>query len=292
MAVLDRRKADDAVRRDHRRERASISRSSRGRSSPSSARTGPARRPSSTPSPASTSRPRAECCSRASRSRRPFTWKVGRRARSRSGCSRRCWSMLFAVNVDALWKAAIADNYREDRPVPVAQGRSPTPRDHIAARGRRGRRGFAIGLAHRRGRHARRVAAGAARAGRHHAGRHRPHVPEHPPVPGHDRARERPGRHDRRSRAPVSARPRHRREEASAKAASCSRSSASPGKHNELAKNLPYGDQRRLEIARALATEPEAPAARRTGRRHEPERDRRPDGRSSARSATAASRCS
>jgi ABC-type branched-subunit amino acid transport system ATPase component len=29
------------------------------------------------------------------------------------------------------------------------------------------------------------------------------------------------------------------------------------GKHNELAKNLPYGDQRRLEIARALATGPE-----------------------------------
>lgn len=28
------------------------------------------------------------------------------------------------------------------------------------------------------------------------------------------------------------------------------------GKHNELAKNLPYGDQRRLEIARAMATEP------------------------------------
>ena len=28
------------------------------------------------------------------------------------------------------------------------------------------------------------------------------------------------------------------------------------GKHNELAKNLPYGDQRRLEIARAMATNP------------------------------------
>ncbi|HJZ53525.1 MAG TPA: ABC transporter ATP-binding protein, partial [Gemmataceae bacterium] len=28
------------------------------------------------------------------------------------------------------------------------------------------------------------------------------------------------------------------------------------GRHNDLAKNLPYGDQRRLEIARALATGP------------------------------------
>jgi branched-chain amino acid transport system ATP-binding protein len=27
-------------------------------------------------------------------------------------------------------------------------------------------------------------------------------------------------------------------------------------KHSELAKNLPYGDQRRLEIARAMATQP------------------------------------
>ncbi|HTK45948.1 MAG TPA: ABC transporter ATP-binding protein [Patescibacteria group bacterium] len=29
-----------------------------------------------------------------------------------------------------------------------------------------------------------------------------------------------------------------------------------PGRHGELAKNLPYGDQRRLEVARALASEP------------------------------------
>ena len=36
---------------------------------------------------------------------------------------------------------------------------------------------------------------------------------------------------------------------------------------NELAKNLPYGDQRRLEIARALASDPEVAAPRRAGRR-------------------------
>jgi len=35
-------------------------------------------------------------------------------------------------------------------------------------------------------------------------------------------------------------------------------------------KNLPYGDQRRLEIARALATKSEAAAAGRAGRRNEP----------------------
>ena len=29
-----------------------------------------------------------------------------------------------------------------------------------------------------------------------------------------------------------------------------------PGRHNEMARNLPYGDQRRLEVARALATKP------------------------------------
>ncbi|MCK7470652.1 MAG: ATP-binding cassette domain-containing protein [Desulfomicrobium escambiense] len=43
---------------------------------------------------------------------------------------------------------------------------------------------------------------------------------------------------------------------------------------NELAKNLPYGAQRRLEIARALATEPVPASAGRTGRGHEPAGDR------------------
>ncbi len=50
----------------------------------------------------------------------------------------------------------------------------------------------------------------------------------------------------------------HRREEAEAerKAAELLAFIGLAGKHNELAKNLPYGDQRRLEIARALATKP------------------------------------
>lgn len=50
----------------------------------------------------------------------------------------------------------------------------------------------------------------------------------------------------------------HKREEAEAekRAAELLAFVGLAGKHNELAKNLPYGDQRRLEIARAMATNP------------------------------------
>ena len=50
----------------------------------------------------------------------------------------------------------------------------------------------------------------------------------------------------------------HHREEAEAekKSAELLAFVGLTGKHNELATNLPYGDQRRLEIARALATNP------------------------------------
>ena len=109
----------------------------------------------------------------------------------------------------------------------------------------------------RRGRHGQAAA-------RDHRARHRPHVPEHPALPAHDGARERA----RRDALPGSAggilgsilgAPRVRREEreAAEKArellAYCRPARAST---TSCARVLSYGDQRRLEVARALATEP------------------------------------
>ena len=65
------------------------------------------------------------------------------------------------------------------------------------------------------------------RTGRHHASRHRPHLPEHPSLPGHDRDREHHGRHDAPIRTRCDSSGSHRREEGREEA-SCSRSSASP----------------------------------------------------------------
>ena len=47
------------------------------------------------------------------------------------------------------------------------------------------------------------------------------------------------------------------------------------GHHDDFARNLSYGDQRRLEVARALATRAEAAAPRRADGRHEPAGDAR-----------------
>ncbi len=101
-------------------------------------------------------------------------------------------------------------------------------------------------------------------AARDHRARHRAHVPEHPPVPEHDRARERDGRHARAHEGePVQLDPAHAVREARGEGrrasarSSCSSSPACAARRTRLAKNLPYGDQRRLEVARALATEPQ-----------------------------------
>ena len=99
------------------------------------------------------------------------------------------------------------------------------------------------------------------------AGARRPHLPEHPPVPGHDGAGESAGgaaqfadarirlqraRHVRR--LPVSAKRRAGGDREGA--ATGSRASASSTAPTIPPATLPYGAQRRLEIARAMCTDP------------------------------------
>ncbi len=106
--------------------------------------------------------------------------------------------------------------------------------------------------------------AGKDQAAPDHPSRHRAYVPEHPVVGGEMTALENvmvgtdarhftsvPG-------ALVRTPPRHRREEMSAveRSAALLHFVGIGHRGEEKAKNLPYGDQRRLEIARALATEP------------------------------------
>ena len=86
-----------------------------------------------------------------------------------------------------------------------------------------------------------------------------PHLPEHPPLQGHDRARQRDGRsprpHERRVVRGDPRLPGVRREEEAAiekRAFELLELVGLPRRYeDELAKNLPYGDQRRLEVARA-----------------------------------------
>ena len=112
-----------------------------------------------------------------------------------------------------------------------------------------------------------------------HPPRRRAHVPEHPPLRRDVGARQRQGR----LRLPPGDDPGHAR--CCARRRTARRRSASTHQSRELlkifkldhladerAKNLPYGSQRRLEIARAMATVAAAPAPRRAGRRHEPAR--------------------
>ena len=109
----------------------------------------------------------------------------------------------------------------------------------------------------RRRRHHRQAAARRDRA------RDRAHVPEHPPVQGDDGARERARRHALaprggiiRTRAPHAGPPPRGARGAGAGARAARRCAASRGAASSYAHSLAYGEQRRLEVARALATEP------------------------------------
>ena len=128
---------------------------------------------------------------------------------------------------------------------------------------------------------------------------HRPHVPEHPAVPQHDRAGERDGRARTRTTAPARSAPRSgcRWHRARGDARAGSRRAelldfvgiSQPGGRGReepaLRRPAAAGDRPRA------GHRPEAAAARRAGRRHEPGREAVAAGSSSARSATAAARC-
>ena len=100
-------------------------------------------------------------------------------------------------------------------------------------------------------------------AERHGPGRPRPDVPEHPPVPEHDRDGERarrdahPAEGELDRRDPLdAARPARGGGGARDRAREYLELVGLKGRDDLLAKNLPYGDQRRLEVARALGSKP------------------------------------
>ena len=131
----------------------------------------------------------------------------------------------------------------------------------------------------------------------HHSGQpggHRPYLPEHPPVRQPERGGQRQDRPAQpatsyamcRRRAPHCPATGRRRSVAHERALELLSIFDMQDLADAKAGSLPYGAQRRLEIVRALATEPKPAAAGRTGRRHEPLRDGGADGEHPSRSGT------
>ena len=170
--------------------------------------------------------------------------------------------MLLAVNVEELWQATIRDNFQgRNEAFPKGQAVS-SARQFVAARADRAAVGFAVGFA-----------LGA--AGTLASWRRARHAPDAITQVGIARTfqnirlfpsmtvlenvlvgmtRSITG-HPLRAALGLGS---HAREEAAAEARAGELLAfvGLAGKHNDLAKNLPYGDQRRLEIARAMATNP------------------------------------
>jgi len=193
---------------------------------------------------------------------RPFGWKpvAGSVA---VGLLTGLVCLLLAVNVNALWKAAIRLNYTDARAAFPWGKAVADATSHVSARAGAAAGGFAFGF----------VVGGAGTLLTWWRGRRTPDVISQGGIArtfqnirlfqamtvlenvqvGMSRAIK------GHPLAALLHLPAHRREEAEfrAKAGDLLAFVGLAGKHNELACNLAYGDQRRLEIARALATGPE-----------------------------------
>jgi branched-chain amino acid transport system ATP-binding protein len=173
----------------------------------------------------------------------PLTWKVAATV-TFIGLLTAVVLMLLAVNIDTLWKVTIRDNYRNPT-VPFPQDKAVADaRAFVAGRSGTAAAAFLAGLAvgvggalvsWRRTRRAPDAITkfGLARTFQNIRLFQAMTVIENVMV-GMARGQRKPER----------------------KAAELLAFVGLAGKHNELARNLPYGDQRRLEIARALATGP------------------------------------
>ena len=173
----------------------------------------------------------------------PFSWKVVAAAAG-IGFITAMLIALFAINIDALWKVAIRDHYRDPTAPFPREKAIATTGEYLAERTTTALVGFAIGFAigvagtlvsWQRARRSPDVITrqGIARTFQNIRLFQAMTVLENVLV-GMSRAKDR----------------------STKKAGELLAFVGLVGKHNELAKNLAYGDQRRLEIARALATEP------------------------------------
>ncbi|QJW93310.1 ATP-binding cassette domain-containing protein [Frigoriglobus tundricola] len=170
--------------------------------------------------------------------------------------------LLLAVNVEGLWQATIRNNFK-GKNEPFSSGEAlASARTYVADRGERAAAGFGLGflvgaagtlVTWRRSRRAPDVITqgGIARTFQNIRLFHSMTVLENVLV---GLTRSITG-HPVLSALGLGS---HKRAEAAAekRAAELLAFVGLAGKHNDLAKNLPYGDQRRLEIARALATGP------------------------------------